>query len=164
MAMNKGNKNKEKLYQDTIGSRLGVVRKAIGVNIDIFSAVIDIPVNALEKYESGDSSPSAEVIQSTAKAGINGHWLLTGHGPMLIKDLYISENKPKRNDPENVSLNSEYLEQYKAKTQQVLDLFPGDDVAAWAALTIELAFAYGVSESAIERIIEVSQALKNHKK
>lgn len=152
------------MRQNTIGSRLGLARRAIGINIDAFSAITDIPVSSLKKYESSNSIPGGEAIQSTAKAGINAHWLVTGHGPMLIKDLYASENNPENNNLENVSLSDEELARYKAATQKIIDLYPDDDAAAWSALTIELAFAYGINEGAIDRIIEVSHALKNRKK
>jgi transcriptional regulator with XRE-family HTH domain len=150
--------------QDTIGARLAYARKTIGVNIDAFSAITDIPISSLKKYESDHRVPGGEAIQSTAKAGINAHWLVTGHGPMLIKDLYSSENNVENNDLENVSLSDEDLARFKTATQKIIDAYPGDVAAICSALTIELSIAYGINKGAIDRIIEVSRALEHRKK
>lgn len=71
----------------SIGFRLGSARRTIGISIEDFSELTDIPVSTLKKYESDNRIPGGEAIQSVAKTGINLHWLLTGEGPMLIKDL-----------------------------------------------------------------------------
>lgn len=75
------------MRQETIGTRIGTARRHIGKSIDAFSDETGIPKSTLKKYESGSSTPGGEAIQSIAKIGINANWLLTGEGPILIKDL-----------------------------------------------------------------------------
>lgn len=61
------------------------------MNVTKFGATTGIPVSTLKKYESDNSTPGGEAIQSIVKAGINAHWLLTGHGSMLLKEMPRTE-------------------------------------------------------------------------
>ena len=50
-----------------------------------------IPRRTLENYLAAISEPKAGALSAIAAAvGVNGHWLLTGDGPMLLADLEAS--------------------------------------------------------------------------
>jgi transcriptional regulator with XRE-family HTH domain len=70
----------------TIGARLSLARRTIGISVDEFSSLSGIPVSTQKKYESGNRVPGGEALQAVAKTGINIHWLLTGEGEMLSAD------------------------------------------------------------------------------
>lgn len=52
-----------------------------------------IPRRTLENYLSGRSEPKWMALAAIAKTvNVNGHWLLTGEGPMLLEELYQPSN------------------------------------------------------------------------
>ena len=67
----------------SIGSRLGTIRRALGLSVIEFSSATGVSVSTLKKYESDNSTPGGKAIQSIVKPGINAHWLLTGEGEPL---------------------------------------------------------------------------------
>ena len=68
---------------ETIGARVGLARRTIGISVEDFSARTGIPQSTLKKYESGDRTPGGDAIQSITKVGVDAHWLVTGEGEIL---------------------------------------------------------------------------------
>lgn len=52
-----------------------------------FATHLGVSFRTYQKYEMGSVAPGAEAIEAFIRTGINANWLLTGHGPMLAKDL-----------------------------------------------------------------------------
>ncbi|MCP3018420.1 helix-turn-helix domain-containing protein [Cupriavidus basilensis] len=53
-----------------------------------------IPRRTLEYYLAGESDPKAKRLTAIVEAtGVNGHWLLTGSGPMLANDARLPSNR-----------------------------------------------------------------------
>lgn len=54
-----------------------------------------IPRRTLEYYLAGESDPKAKRLTAIVEAtGVNGHWLLTGYGPVLAIDTQFSTAVP----------------------------------------------------------------------
>lgn len=50
----------------------------------------DIPRNTWQNYVTGKSTPNATKLETIVKiTGVNGHWLLTGEGAMLVADMQV---------------------------------------------------------------------------
>jgi phage repressor protein C with HTH and peptisase S24 domain/DNA-binding transcriptional regulator YiaG len=77
----------KKARQKEVGSRLGLIRRDMGLKIDAFETKTGIPVSTLKKYESGISMPGGEALSGLVAAGININWLLSGTGQMYIADI-----------------------------------------------------------------------------
>ncbi|RTL24368.1 MAG: helix-turn-helix domain-containing protein [Rhodocyclaceae bacterium] len=73
--------------------RLKAARTALDLKQDVFAAQSGVSYSVYQKYEMGRSVPGGEAIAGFVSQGINANWLLTGEGPMLLKDL---QPKPMR--------------------------------------------------------------------
>jgi len=147
-----------KTKTETIGSRIGTYRREERLSISEFGKITDIPVSSLKKYESNISMPGGEAIQSIAKAGINAHWLLTGKGQMLIKDIEDSDIAQRRGD----TLTTEDMENRKNMIDMLAETTNNPD-QVWAALLTELMADYDLGDNANKRIMETMKTLKNMK-
>jgi phage repressor protein C with HTH and peptisase S24 domain len=76
-----------------VSSRLGSYRQSLGDSFEQFSERTGLPVSTLKKYEGGHRAPGSDAIYSLAQSGVNVHWLITGQGPMLSKDLPRGESR-----------------------------------------------------------------------
>ena len=85
----------------TISENLKAARAALGLTQAEAARKFEMPIGSLRKYESGPSEPGSAALSGIVRAGINANWLLTGEGPMLVKDL-----SPK---PEPVRINHQAL-------------------------------------------------------
>lgn len=79
--------DEKKARQKEIGSRLGKIRRDMGLKIDAFETKTGIPISTLKKYESGISMPGGEAMGGLIAAGININWLLSGKGQMYLEDF-----------------------------------------------------------------------------
>lgn len=70
-----------------IPERLKAARGAIGLKQDEMAAQSGVSYSVFQKYEMGRSVPGGDAIAGFVRLGINANWLLTGDGPMLLKDL-----------------------------------------------------------------------------
>lgn len=77
----------------SLGARLKAARATLRATQEEFAAQSGIPLDTLRKYEGDKRHPGADALAGAIRAGINANWLLTGAGPMLLKDL-VGEVKP----------------------------------------------------------------------
>ena len=64
------------------------------VSGDALARRVGIPRRTLEYYLAGESDPKAKRLAAIVEAtGVNGHWLLTGSGPMLANDAQSPSNR-----------------------------------------------------------------------
>ncbi len=70
-----------------IPERIKSARAALTLKQEEVVSISGIPLSTYRKYEGGTSEPGAQAIAGLVRAGINANWLLTGEGPMLLKDL-----------------------------------------------------------------------------
>lgn len=78
----------------TISDRLKAARAAIGLTQKEVAAQSGVSARGYQGYEDGRSVPGGEAIAGLVRLGINANWLLTGDGPMLLKDLVAAAPKP----------------------------------------------------------------------
>lgn len=78
----------------SLGARLKAARATLRATQEAFAAQSGIPLDTLRKYEGDKRHPGAEALAGAIRAGINANWLLTGEGPMLLKDLVGEKAKP----------------------------------------------------------------------
>lgn len=67
--------------------RLKDARAALGLTQKEMAGNLIVSDRAYQGYEDGRSIPGGGVISGYVRLGINANWLLTGEGPMLLKDL-----------------------------------------------------------------------------
>lgn len=79
---------------DGIGDRLKRVRKECGYTQKSMAEAIGAALSGYQQYESGRSVPGGAVVAGLVQLGINANWLLTGNGPMLIKDIAKTSISP----------------------------------------------------------------------
>lgn len=80
-----------------IGARMKVAREALGLSRPAFTTKCGgITVRTLENNEGGANEAGAGLVAAFVRLGINANWLLTGEGPMLLKDLATAQ-QPKIN-------------------------------------------------------------------
>ena len=70
-----------------LAAQLKAARAALGLKQDEMAAQSGVSYSVYQKYEMGRSVPGGEAIAGFVRLGINANWLLTGEGPMLLKDL-----------------------------------------------------------------------------
>ena len=70
-----------------LAKRLKEARSALKLTQAEAAIKFGFPIGSLRKYESGPSEPGSAALAGIVLAGINANWLLTGEGPMLLKDL-----------------------------------------------------------------------------
>lgn len=64
-----------------------LAREVLGLSRPAFATKNGCTVRTLENNEKGANEPGACLVAAFSLAGINANWLLTGDGPMLLKDL-----------------------------------------------------------------------------
>lgn len=68
-----------------MNDRLKQVRKLMGKSQTEFAALFGISKSAVQKWESGENTPTNAIIELMAqKAGVNEQWLRTGEGEMFL--------------------------------------------------------------------------------
>ncbi|TGG92500.1 XRE family transcriptional regulator [Natronospirillum operosum] len=72
---------------ELIGSRLKSVRKALDYTQKSMAEAVGSKFRSWQQYEGGSRVPGSQVIAGLVEQGINANWVLTGHGPMYLKDL-----------------------------------------------------------------------------
>lgn len=70
-----------------IAERLKTARAALGLKQDEMASQSGVSYSVFQKYEMGRSVPGGEAIAGFVRLGISANWLLTGEGPMLLKDV-----------------------------------------------------------------------------
>lgn len=87
------------------------LRKCVEIagNGDKLARKSAIPRRSLEYYLSGESFPKADRLEVIVKAtGVNGHWLLTGEGPLLLDEDHSA--KPQMTGHNNTSIDTNLLQ------------------------------------------------------
>ena len=75
---------------NNVALRLKNVRAELNLKQDEMAEQSGVSARAYQGYEAGRSIPGGEAIEGFVRMGINANWLLTGEGPMLLKDLGAS--------------------------------------------------------------------------
>jgi len=70
-----------------IAQRLKAARVSLNLKQDVLASQSGVSYSVYQKYEKGSSVPGGEAIAGFMKAGISANWLLTGEGPMLLREL-----------------------------------------------------------------------------
>jgi transcriptional regulator with XRE-family HTH domain len=78
---------------NNVALRLKNVRAELNLKQDEMAEQSGVSARAYQGYEAGRSIPGGEAIEGFVRMGINANWLLTGEGPMLIKDLGAFSNE-----------------------------------------------------------------------
>lgn len=76
----------------SLAQRMGSVREAMGLSQRAMSLKLGLSPNAWAVYESGKSTPGANVLESVARLGIGLDWLVLGEGVM-----WRSKDEPPNN-------------------------------------------------------------------
>ncbi len=98
-----------------IGRRLKKIRRKLGLTQKEFATSIEISEATLRRYESGQNFPDAEVLERIAdKYGVNIHWLVTGKGPMFLRDSY------KNIEPELLEILTSLSPEHQRKLMEIL--------------------------------------------
>lgn len=92
-----------------IKERLREARKSLGYTQDAMGKAIGSTLRTWQDYESGKSKPGSNALAGIVGVGVNVNWLLTGEGPMLIKDLQGAA--PGAFDAESLRLAVETVEE-----------------------------------------------------
>lgn len=71
-------------YSEELGDRLRLARETLGRTQKGLSDLLEIGFRSWQDYERGHKTPGSQVLAKLSNFGINGHWLLTGKGPMLM--------------------------------------------------------------------------------
>lgn len=81
-----------------------------------------IPRRTWEYYVTGESTPNAVRLEAVVRAtGVNGHWLLTGEGPMLPADAQPSAVAPTAGNISIYADAMEVIDLFLKKTNRTLD-------------------------------------------
>ena len=94
-----------------LGHRIKQFRQELGVSQTDFAGNAGIPIDTLRKYESDKRAPGSEALLSMCRAGANINWLLTGEGPILLRNISVGTG----------STNAELLTTIIDSIEQVLD-------------------------------------------
>lgn len=70
-----------------IGARMRAARVALGLTQEGLAQAVAGSKPGIRDNEGGKNVPGGKVIFGLISLGINANWLLTGEGPMLLKDL-----------------------------------------------------------------------------
>ncbi|MCC5811171.1 MAG: helix-turn-helix transcriptional regulator [Ectothiorhodospiraceae bacterium] len=68
-----------------IGGRIAQIRGSRSQAA--FAKDLGVHKNTLGGYERGERKPDAEFLSALMRAGYSANWVITGEGPMLLKDL-----------------------------------------------------------------------------
>lgn len=71
-----------KIDGNTIGGRLKLWRKHLGISGEELGKMVDIHVGMIRKYETNVAVPGGESLIALSKTGLNVQWLLLGTGEM----------------------------------------------------------------------------------
>ncbi len=77
----------------TIHERLRAARTALGLKQEEMAEQSGVSGRAYQGYEGGRSVPGGDALMGFVHAGINANWLLTGEGPMLLRELQTAGAK-----------------------------------------------------------------------
>lgn len=73
-----------------LGARMKDAREVLGLSRPAFTHKFGgASVRTLENNEGGSNEAGICLMEAFVRAGINANWLLTGEGPMLLKDLAV---------------------------------------------------------------------------
>lgn len=77
-----------------IGLRMRTARESLGLSQSAVAKLFGGSDRTYQKNERGLNEPGICLAGVFIRAGINANWLLTGEGPMLLKDLEGGIAKP----------------------------------------------------------------------
>ncbi len=74
------------MIESTLATRLGMARQRAGITQAALADLLGLGAGSrISDWESGRTAPTAAtLVQLPRLLGVNGHWLLTGVGPMAI--------------------------------------------------------------------------------
>jgi transcriptional regulator with XRE-family HTH domain len=76
-----------KKSKSSVAGRIAEFRQSLGISQKGMATHVGLSLPSLKDYEGGKTMPGGEAIQRLVEAGINANWLLTGEGPMLLKEM-----------------------------------------------------------------------------
>lgn len=79
--------------KDVIGARLKQARSALGMTQKEWCEASGMKLPSLRDYELCKRIPGGEALSLYARAGINLNWLLTGEGPIRLRDLPPADDR-----------------------------------------------------------------------
>lgn len=71
----------------SIGLALRSWREGVGLSQKDAATHFGVPSRTYQDYERDLKAPGSGALTAFVRAGLNANWLLTGEGPMLLKDL-----------------------------------------------------------------------------
>ena len=84
---------KKKILDPDKNVRLKNIRNSLMLSKRDFAELLDVGEQAYAKYENGDRDISF-VCDKIIHLGINYNWIVTGNGPMFLKEkIYVNKNK-----------------------------------------------------------------------
>jgi transcriptional regulator with XRE-family HTH domain len=135
-----------------IGGRLKAARKRLQLTQATLAEQTGIPLTTLKGYELDQRTPGAEPIEYLVRRGINANWLLTGEGPMLLKDME-HEAAPPDVDPDTLTAVIEEMEQ--ALERRHLYLAPAKKARAIGVLYDFCKKSGAQGPAVVERVLEL---------
>lgn len=70
-----------------VNERLRASRAALGLTQRELSEAAGVPLPSLKDHEAGKTMPGADALGGYMRAGISANWLVSGHQPMLLRDI-----------------------------------------------------------------------------
>lgn len=141
-------------HQDEIGERLKAFRTQLGVSQDRLGEMVGGTKRGIQENEGGRSAPQAKVMARLVELGLNVNWLLTGVGPMLLKDLEAGAQAPA--SALDVELLEVVLDRLEAKIAATGKRVNAKKKAELAALLYDYIVETGKSEGpSVERILRL---------
>lgn len=97
------------MKEPNIGGRIKQLREALRLSQVAFAQSTGTPLDTLKKYEGSKRLPGSDALMSMATTGVNLHWLITGVGPVMLKD---SAPHPRTTDTEMLRIIIEAIEEH----------------------------------------------------
>ncbi len=80
--------------KSTLAERLRAARNKCSLSQKALAERLDIHELTYVKYEAGEREPKASVLAMfISETGVDGHWLLTGNGEMIVNDRRLPKNR-----------------------------------------------------------------------
>jgi len=137
-----------------IGARIKTARKALDLTQDTLANMAQATSKrGIQDNEAGKTMPGGQMISTLVRAGINANWLLTGEGPMLLKELQATTAEMSPLDAKILSYVIEEVEKILAVRRKAL---PPDKKAVLIQLIYDYCAKTGTQDAgAVERFIRL---------
>lgn len=153
----------------TVGQRLVLARKTLGLTQKSLSAEAGIPLPTIKDYEGGKTMPGAKAMQKYASLGVNIGWVLDGDGPILlegeIREAHADYVGSLAGDSEAAARREARFQSVGQRLRECSDTIRAlteqigfEPDVKWTTLLQELMYIYNVPPEAIRRILETIKA------